>query len=168
MKAKNKYLLPLPKDKIKKIFAGENSRTPGHKDWRKHDPPFGDERRAVDYYCPEGTPIFAAYDGEVVWTKDDSNEGGRDFKYVDKANGISIKHKNQEFTNYVHLKYRGVLVKIGDKVKRGQIIGYVGTTGWTPAPHLHFSVFRINGKNPFVDYETLDFEINEEKDSKSI
>ncbi len=159
LKAKNRYLLPVPKESITKIIAGECKEAPAHKDWRDSKPKYGDERRAIDYYCAEGTKIFAAQDGTVVWVKKDSKVGGRDIKYVDKANGLSIKHENDEYTNYLHLKYKGVLVKLGQKVKKGEVIGYVGKTGWTPGPHLHFSVFRIYGKNPNVDYETLNFEI---------
>jgi murein DD-endopeptidase MepM/ murein hydrolase activator NlpD len=159
MKAQNKYLLPVPKEKITKIVKGESEEAPAHVLGKDFDPPFGDERKAVDYYCEEGTLIYAAQDGEVVWIKSDSNEGGKDRKYASKANGLSIKHLNDEFTNYLHLKYNGVLVTKGQQVKKGDIIGYVGTTGWTPAPHLHFSVLKITGKNPFVDYVTLEFDV---------
>lgn len=160
-KAKNIYLLPVPRETITQMYFGEGKHSPAHVDGRELKPPmgpFGDERKAADFYCPEGTLIFAAQDGTVIWVKDDSNEGGRDVKYVNSSNGISILHENGEFTNYLHLKYKGVTVRKGQKVRKGQVIGYVGTTGWTPAPHLHFSVFRIYGKNPFVDYETLTFE----------
>ena|SRR3989344_692128 len=161
LKAKNKYLLPVPKGSITKIVKGESKESPAHIDGRKNNPPFGDERRSVDFYCSEKTPIFAAQKGVIVWVKDDSNEGGKDPKYINKSNSISILHKNKEFTNYLHLQYKGILVKKDQKVRKGELIGYVGATGWTPAPHLHFSVLKVYGKNPFVDYETLEFNLED-------
>jgi murein DD-endopeptidase MepM/ murein hydrolase activator NlpD len=161
MKAKNAYILPVPKNAIIKIVAGMSKESPAHIDGRTFNPPFGDERKSVDYYCREGTVIFAAQDGTVVWVKEDSNEGGTDPSYIRKANGVSILHKNGEFTNYLHLKHRSALVKKGQDVKKGQVIGAVGATGWTPAPHLHFCVFRVYGNDPFIDYETMSFDIEE-------
>lgn len=158
MIAKNVYLLPVPKDKITKFVWGESKESPAHIDGRNFNPPFGDERNAVDFYCPKGTPIFAAQDGKVVLVKDDSNEGGRDVKYIAKANQITIRHANEEFSCYLHLK-KGISVKNGQEVRKGDVVGYVGTTGWTPAPHLHFCIFKITGKNPFVDYQTLKFNL---------
>jgi len=147
MKAKNKYLLPVSKDAIKE----PTFKSGAHVDGRKSDPPFGDE----------GTEVFAARDGEVVWMKDDSKEFGMGPKYTRKSNGVTIKHDGGEYTNYLHLRYKGVLVEKGQRVRKGDVIGYVGMSGWTPAPHLHFSVLRVIGPDPFVDYETLEFDVED-------
>ena len=159
MKSKNAYLLPVPEKAIQKEVWGESKEAPAHINGKDMHPAFGDEKNAVDFYCSEGTKIYAAYDGEVILVKGDSKEGGRDPKYASIANSITIRHKNGEYTNYLHMKYKGVFVKKGDKVSKGDVIGLVGTTGWTPASHLHFSVFKITGKNPFVDYKTLQFKL---------
>lgn len=75
---------------------GESKEAPAH---INGEPAFGDERNAVDFYCAEGTKIYAACDGEVILVKADSKEGGRGPKYASKANSITIKHANGEFTN---------------------------------------------------------------------
>ena len=95
---------------------------------------------ALDFKMPVGTKIFAARDGEVYAYKDDSNRGG---PFVNKkwANYLIIKHPDGSFGCYWHLQVHGVLVKSG-LVRRGQLIGLSGKTGFTFQPHLHFSVKR--------------------------
>jgi murein DD-endopeptidase MepM/ murein hydrolase activator NlpD len=121
MNAKNKYLFPVPKEKVTKILAGEGPGRPAHINGKNFDPPFGDDRQAIDFYCPNGTEIYATQDGVVVWVESKFKKGGKNPKFAFNVNGIGIKHKNKEFTNYLHLKYKGVLVKVGDKVKRSLI-----------------------------------------------
>ena len=53
---------------------------------------------------------------------------------------MSIRHKNAEHSFYVHLRKGSIPVKVGDKVKRGQLIGRVGNSGGTNVPHLHFAM----------------------------
>ena len=102
---------------------------------------------AVDWTCPEGTVVCAARDGVVVGVKQDSTVGGPEQKLRPFANYIVIKHADGTFADYVHLKTNGAMVKIGDEVTAGQPIGLSGKTGFTSAPHLHFSVFQtIDGK----------------------
>ncbi len=102
-------------------------------------PIFGGTRfhSGVDLAAPNGTPIVAADGGEVIQA---SYSGGY-------GNSILIYHGGGFATFYAHMS--GFAVGQGQMVKRGQVIGYVGTTGWTTGPHLHFEV-RINGaaKNP--------------------
>jgi murein DD-endopeptidase MepM/ murein hydrolase activator NlpD len=128
MKCKNNYKLPVNKKDIIKVI-------------KKHAKEL---RNAIDFLIHEGTPIYAAYSGKVVWLKNDSKVGGRNKKkYWNLGNRIVIKHKNGEYTAYEHLKYKGAIVKVGQKVRKGQIIGYSGNTGWsTIGPHLHFEVFN--------------------------
>lgn len=102
---------------------------------------------AVDWTAPEGTVVCAAREGRVVGVRQDSTVGGPDRKFRPFANYVIIKHADGTFADYVHLKTGGALVKIGDEVTVGQPIGLSGQTGFTSAPHLHFSVFQtIDGK----------------------
>jgi murein DD-endopeptidase MepM/ murein hydrolase activator NlpD len=98
-------------------------------------------KAAIDFYMPEGTPVYAAREGAVYSFKDDSNEGGPFTKYEKKANYIIIRHNDGSFGCYWHLKRNGVRVKKG-VVAKGQLIGYSGNTGFVVRPHLHFTVKR--------------------------
>lgn len=98
-------------------------------------------RYAVDFKMPIGTAIHAARSGVVLYTKEDSNEGGNDReKFIDKANKIMILHDDGTIGNYVHLMQNGSEVEPGERVETGQLIGYSGNTGFTTTPHLHFVV----------------------------
>jgi murein DD-endopeptidase MepM/ murein hydrolase activator NlpD len=102
---------------------------------------------AVDWTVPEGTIVCAAREGRVVGVKQDSTVGGADRKWRPFANYILIKHADGTFADYVHLQPDGAMVKVGDQVTTGQPIGLSGKTGFTSAPHLHFSVFQtVDGK----------------------
>jgi murein DD-endopeptidase MepM/ murein hydrolase activator NlpD len=96
---------------------------------------------AIDFEMPEGTPIYAAREGTIYSYKDNSDEGGLFSKYKNKANFIIVKHNDESFGCYWHLKKDGVVAKKG-MVAKGQLIGYSGATGFTLRPHLHFSVKR--------------------------
>jgi murein DD-endopeptidase MepM/ murein hydrolase activator NlpD len=91
----------------------------------------------IDYYAPRGTPVYSAGDGTVTRSA------------YSKANGhhVFIKHANRIETKYLHFTKRAV--KKGQKVKQGQTIGYVGSTGLATGPHLHYE-FVVNGvhRNP--------------------
>ena len=91
----------------------------------------------TDYYAPPGTPVYAAGDGTVIRSA------------YSKANGhhVFIKHANSIVTKYLHFTKR--MVKQGQKVKQGQTIGTVGSTGLASGPHLHYE-FLLNGvhRNP--------------------
>ena len=116
----------------------------------------GNLKNSVDFICKEGTKVRAAGDGVVVDIKSDSDIGGSGREFELFGNFIEIKHGNDECSEYEHLKKNGLLVKIGDQVKRGQIIGYSGATGWLAhlGPHLHFMVGKYGKDND--DYETLE------------
>ena len=62
-------------------------------------------------------------------------------------------HSDGTFADYSHLKHQGAMVKKGDYIKKDQLIGYSGSTGFASGPHLHFAVFinRIDGKRTFVE-----------------
>lgn len=94
----------------------------------------------VDLACPRGTPIYAAGDGTVL-------QAGRKGAY---GKYIRIRHAGGYETAYGHMNDYRKGIKAGTRVKQGEIIGYVGSTGRTTGPHLHFEVWQ--GKktvNPF-------------------
>jgi len=96
---------------------------------------------SVDFECDEGTHVYAARSGEVVWVKDDSNVGGKHRKFYNCGNRIVIRHQDGYYTAYEHLQYKGSKVVVGQKVRKGQLIGLSGNTGITSGPHLHFELF---------------------------
>jgi len=95
--------------------------------------------RGIDYAAPSGTPILAAGDGKVISASRSQPNG----------NFVFIQHGEQFETKYLHLSKFGRGIRSGARVKQGQVIGYVGATGWTTAPHLHYE-FLVNGvhQNP--------------------
>lgn len=109
----------------------------GYTSYRLH-PLFGDPRahRGIDYSAPQGTPVRAVADG-VVQAKGWSGGYG---------NTIEIKHSERISTLYAHMSGYGPGIERGKSVQMGQIIGYVGATGWATGPHLHYE-FKINGRH---------------------
>ncbi len=89
----------------------------------------------TDFAAPKGTPIMASGDGII--TRAQWCGGG--------GNCVKIKHNSMYQTVYAHLSKFGNGIKKGVRVKQGQIIGYVGSTGLSTGPHLHYEVIR-NGK----------------------
>ncbi len=89
----------------------------------------------VDYAAPTGTPIHATGDGVVDFI-------GRQGGY---GNLIILRHQKQYATYYAHQSRFAAGLKKGDRVSQGQLIGYVGSTGMSTGPHLHYE-FRISGK----------------------
>ncbi|MES0491192.1 MAG: M23 family metallopeptidase [Leptospirales bacterium] len=110
---------------------------------------------AVDFNMPKGSMICAAREGVVVRMKNDGNKGGPSPKFNDDGNYVSILHSDGTYGNYAHFRQWGILVKVGDKIKEGQNIGYSGNTGYSTGPHLHFDVTKANGKGGFT---TLPFQ----------
>jgi murein DD-endopeptidase MepM/ murein hydrolase activator NlpD len=129
MRAKNSYRLPLNK---KAVIGWSKKLSGSHRGKLKH---------ALDFSVPVGTPVYAALGGLVVYIKQDSRVGGPSRKFQLQGNRIVLKHKNNEYTAYEHLKYKGAHVKVGERVRKAQLIGYSGNTGNSLWPHLHFEVF---------------------------
>ncbi|MCB9983820.1 MAG: peptidoglycan DD-metalloendopeptidase family protein [Rhodospirillales bacterium] len=91
--------------------------------------------KGMDFAAPTGTPIYAAGDGVI-------EHAGRNGSF---GNYIRIRHNSKLKTAYAHLHKIKSSVKKGDRVKQGQVIGYVGTTGRSTGPHLHYEVL-LNSK----------------------
>ena len=96
---------------------------------------------AVDFVAPIGTPVFAARNGTVMQVESDFDKAGLNAeKYGGRANYVRIVHDDGTMALYAHLREGGVLVRVGQRVARGQQIGLSGNTGFTSGPHLHFAV----------------------------
>ena len=91
--------------------------------------------RGTDFAAPSGTPIMASGSGTITRARWCGGGG----------NCVKIKHNSTYETIYAHMKNFAKGVKEGKKVKQGQIIGYVGSTGLSTGPHLHYEVI-VNGK----------------------
>ncbi len=92
------------------------------------------EHFAVDFSAPSGTPVYAASDGTIVTRTFQSGAG----------NYVVIRHNSVYSTVYMHFSSFGTF-NVGQRVNQGDVIGYVGSTGWSTGPHLHYEVHE-NGK----------------------
>lgn len=98
---------------------------PIHKNWRTH--------AGVDFAAPTGTPIKATSDGTVSFVGSQRGYG----------NIIILQHRDRYSTAYAHLNGFARGLRKGDRVNQGDVIGYVGMTGWATGPHLHYEI-RVN------------------------
>ena len=98
--------------------------------------------RGTDFAAPEGTPVMASGDGKIIRARWCGGGG----------NCVKIKHNSTYSTVYAHLSKFGSGIKEGTRVKQGRIIGYVGSTGLSTGPHLHYEVIE-NGKK--INSQTL-------------
>ncbi len=137
VKNKEKFLASIPaiqpisNKNLTRIASGYGYRIdPIYKDRRAH--------LGMDFTAPHGTPIYATADGVV--TDAGFNTGGH-------GNRVVINHGNSYETLYGHM-YR-IKARVGQRVKRGEVIGYVGNTGKSSGPHCHYEVHRYgNPVNP--------------------
>lgn len=124
--------------RVSRVTSGFSKRRyhPRLKSWRSH--------RGVDYGARAGTPVLATGDGRV-------RSIGRNGGY---GKTIVLKHGGRYSTLYAHLSGYKKGLKRGANVKQSEVVGYVGSTGLTTGPHLHYE-FRVNGthRNPLT-YET--------------
>jgi len=99
---------------------------PISKKWKTH--------KGVDYAASRGTPIRATADGKVI-------SAGRNGGY---GKTVVLRHAGRFSTLYAHMNGFAKKIRSGARVKQGQIIGYVGSTGYSTGPHLHYE-FRVDG-----------------------
>lgn len=125
---------PVKNQDLKRMASGFGMRMhPILKSWKMHN--------GMDFTAPKGTPIFASGNGKIVKAHRSSTFGK--VIYIDHGYGYT--------TIYAHMSK--MVGKKGQKVKRGDLIGYVGNTGRSAAPHLHYEVHK-NGRpvNPIYYY----------------
>lgn len=110
--------------------------------------------------------VVAHSDGTVVGLVSNCNRNTSKTGERIYGNYVKIKHGNGMFTFYAHLKYGSVAVKVGDRVTKGQVLGYMGNTGYSFGAHLHFEV--RNSNNVQIDptsYVGADLPATEKQDS---
>ncbi len=140
-KEKEKLLAAIPA--IQPINNDNLTRMASGFGWRSD--PFTKARkmhRGMDFTAPKGTPIYASGDGKIIRADNNSSGFGKH---------IRIDHGYGYLSLYAHLsKYN---VKKGQKVKRGDLIGFVGSTGRSEAPHLHYEIWKDKDRiNPINFY----------------
>ena len=126
------YRLPYAINTIQTVTQGFNGKATHH----------GESQYAVDFDLKKGTKVYAARDGIVVKIKEDSSKVGKTKSFARFSNYITLRQPDNTYATYGHLKKNGVVVKVGDKVSRGQHIGYSGNTGYSTGEHLHFVVYK--------------------------
>lgn len=133
------YILPFEVGKFFEVWRTVEHYAPGNG---------GVGLYAIDFGMPIGTRVIAARAGEVVAARGKFNDGNNEDT---KENFVFLRHSDGTVARYFHLTRGGALVKVGDRIKRGQLIGLSGNTGQSPAPHLHFDV-QSCGPNLPPDY----------------
>ena len=142
---KSDYFSPAGKSMRKPFLRNpiEYARVSSHFNPRRLHPIFKTVRphRGVDYAAPTGTPIRASGDGKVSFVGTKPGYG----------NTIIVQHGRVYSTLYAHLSKFARGLRRGSRVRQAQVIGYVGSTGYSTGPHLHYE-FRVNGthKNPLT------------------
>ena len=130
----NKYSYPVDFDAI--TMAVDKTSSDSHE---------GPYRGSIDFAVPLETTVYAGAAGVVQRVRDDSDRHGKTSDFGPDVNYITIEHAHSELSEYLHLAKGSALVKVGDKVTRGQAIAKTGLSGWLYAPHLHFMVYK-NGQ----------------------
>lgn len=133
--ANYQYDLPFRKGKSFQVWQGYNG-TFSHQN-----------EYALDFVMPEGTDILAAREGLVIDEVHSNSKGCATESCAKFGNYVTILHSDGTVAQYYHLKLNGVSVKIGDEIKKGDLIGLSGNTGWSNGPHLHFVCFLPDAKN---------------------
>lgn len=128
-RSKNIYSYPFQKEIS--IRAYKNSPA--------HTGPFSE---AIDFLVPPETDILAPQNGVIAEVVDRFKKWGPTEKYKDYLNYLTISHENNEYSQVCHLAKDSARAKVGERVKKGQILATTGYSGWMTAPHLHLIVFR--------------------------
>ncbi len=117
---------PLPVSRITSGFAMRMHPISG--EWAQH--------KGIDFAAPEGTPIRVTADGVIDFSGAQNGYG----------NVVIVKHGSVYSTVYAHMSRIASGMRAGTRVTQGEVIGYVGTTGWSTGPHLHYE-FRVNNES---------------------
>ncbi len=120
---KNLSHAPLVFDRITSLYAQKRFH-PVRRRWKAH---YG-----MDFEAEEGTPVESILDGVITRVRYDRANG----------NNVKIRHSKTLTTQYLHFSKIAISLAVGDSVKRGDVIGYVGSTGWSSGPHLCLRVWH--------------------------
>jgi murein DD-endopeptidase MepM/ murein hydrolase activator NlpD len=111
--------------------------------------------KGIDFSAPRGTPIYAAGDGVI-------EKAGRNGSY---GNYVAIRHNKTFKTAYAHMNGFAKGIRSGTRVSQGQVIGYVGTTGRSTGPHLHYEILK-NGQQ--INPNRVDLPIGEVLEAREL
>ena len=115
---------------------------------------FPESRYAVDFLVDVGTPVLAVMSGVVWRIKSDSDKWGLENSFDGEANFVAIDHGDGSYAEYIHLGKDKLSVNVGDRVNKGDVLGYTGLSGVMDVPHLHFNLFKIEeGKGYSIPVE---------------
>jgi murein DD-endopeptidase MepM/ murein hydrolase activator NlpD len=109
---------------------------------------------ALDFKVRKKTKVCAARNGIVIASRGDSDKGGLKPENLSDGNYVSIQHADGSVAHYWHLIKDGALVKVGDTIQKGQLIGLSGNTGYSAFPHLHFEVIGYDAKGNYRQLAT--------------
>lgn len=146
------YNLPFAKGKSFLLFQGYNGNF-SHQN-----------ENAVDFTMPVGTEVCAAREGTVVQLVQGNSISCPKQECQQYNNYITIMHSDGTFGQYTHIQTNSSKLKVGDVVKKGDVIALSGNVGWSSGPHLHFVVFQ----GSFDKWKTLETKFRVEDGSKSI
>lgn len=136
------YTLPYPSGRTMHINQGFHGRL-------SHT---GDDEYAVDFSHAEGTPVLCAREGVVVHAEERYTQGGSSQDYRPYSNVVRVRHSDGTIGQYDHMRHNSVEVEEGQTVRRGQLIGLAGRTGFTTGPHLHFVVYGAKDGHSRISY----------------
>lgn len=125
----------------------------------------GNSKYAFDMRADENTHVRAARGGKVIFVRESTTEnccpGGDCPDDCDiQANSVRIQHSDGTIGRYVHMPHNGVLVDVGARIRRGDLIAKVGNTGYSTGPHLHFEV-REDSDGPTIPIRFQAYHVEE-------
>jgi hypothetical protein len=140
--SQSEYVLPFQAGKSFKVLASTGHYRTGNR---------GVGLFAIDFAMPIGTPIVAAREGVVIAVRDSFPDGNNEDL---KENFVFVNHSDGSIGRYMHLTRGGALVRVGQRVRQGEMIARSGNSGQSTQPHLHFDVQRC-GPNMPPNYNAL-------------
>lgn len=123
------YDLPYKKGNVFEVYQGYNG-TFSHQN-----------ENSIDFTMPIGTEVLAAREGKVIEIVQKNVKGCPTISCASLGNYIRVLHSDGTIADYFHLQFNGAKVSIGQQIKKGEVIGLSGNTGWSSGPHLHFVVY---------------------------
>jgi murein DD-endopeptidase MepM/ murein hydrolase activator NlpD len=124
------YFLPFKKGLTIEIGQGYNGKFSHHNE------------NALDFSLPYGSEIYSVWEGVVIDVVQNNSKSCPTKDCAIYNNYITIYHTNGTIAQYAHIKQNGSLLKIGDNVLKGQLLGFSGDVGWSNGPHLHFVCYK--------------------------